>query len=51
MEGIFDRIGFLIEDPIDLKGPPKVVGFGSGSIEGWVLRSVSFPTDLLSVLS
>ena len=37
MEGILDHIGFLVKDPIDLEGPPEVIGFGPGSVEGWGL--------------
>ena len=39
MKGIFDHIGFFIENSIDLEGPPEIVSFGSGSIEGWGLFS------------
>ena len=42
MKGIFDRIGFFIENSIDLKGPPEIVSFGSGSVESWGL----FPSQV-----
>ena len=47
MKGIFDRIGFLIKNPIDLEGPPEIVGFGSGSIEsrGLFPSQVGFVID------
>ena len=35
MKRILDRIGFFIENPVDLEGPPKVVGLRSSSIESW----------------
>ena len=34
MKGVLDRIGFFIENPIDLECPPEIVGFRSGSVEG-----------------
>jgi hypothetical protein len=37
MKGIFDHVGFLVEDPIDFASPPKVIGFRPGSVEGWRL--------------
>ena len=42
MKGVLDRIGFLVKDLIDLKGPSEVIGFGPGSIEGWRL----FPSQI-----
>ena len=37
MEGIFDRSGFLVKDPIDFESPPEVIGFRPSSVEGWRL--------------
>ena len=39
MEGVFDRIGFLVEDSVDFEGSPEVVGFGPSPVEGWGLLS------------
>ena len=40
MERIFDRIGFFVENSINLEGPPKVVGLRSGSVKSWGLLSL-----------
>ena len=47
MKGIFDRIGFFIENSIDLESPPEIVSFGSGSIEsrGLFPSQVGFVID------
>ena len=37
MKGIFDRVGLFVENSVDLKGSPEVVGLRSGSVEGWGL--------------
>ena len=39
MEGILDRIGFFVENPIDFECPPEIIGFRSGSVENWGLFS------------
>ena len=42
MKGVLDRIGFLIENPIDFECPPEIVSFRSSSVEGWGL----FPSQI-----
>ena len=37
MEGVFDLVGFLVKDSVDLEGSPEVIGFRPSSIEGWGL--------------
>ena len=42
MEGVLDCIGFFVKDAVNLERPPKIVGFGPSSIEGWWL----FPSQI-----
>jgi hypothetical protein len=39
MKGIFNCIGFFVENLIDFESPPEIIGLRSSSIEDWGLLS------------